>query len=63
MARLLECPDARELSIPELPGVSRVRLPFDDRSLRAIAMVNTLYHLSDVEVFLGEAVRCLEPGR
>ena len=53
--------------ILELPSVSRVvdagvGLPFDDQSLRAIAMVNTLHHLPDVEVFLGEAVRCLEPG-
>ena len=53
--------------ILELPNVSRVldasvRLPFEDRSLRAIAMVNTLHHLPDIQVFLAEAVRCLEPG-
>ena len=53
--------------ILELPHVRRVldasvRLPFDNGSLRAIAMVNTLHHVSDIEVFLGEAVRCLDPG-
>jgi SAM-dependent methyltransferase len=53
--------------ILELPGVDRVldacvRLPFEDRSLRAIAMVNTLHHLPDVERFFAEASRCLEVG-
>jgi SAM-dependent methyltransferase len=53
--------------ILELPGVDRTidasaRLPFDDGSLRGIAMVNTLHHLPDVTVFFRESVRCLEPG-
>jgi SAM-dependent methyltransferase len=53
--------------ILELPGVDRVidacaSLPFQDASLRGIAMVNTLHHLPDVEAFFHEAVRCLEPG-
>ena len=53
--------------ILELPGVDRVidacaALPFEDFSLRGIAMVNTLHHLPDVTVFLAEATRCLEPG-
>jgi SAM-dependent methyltransferase len=51
----------------ELPGVDRVidacaSLPFEGGSLRGIAMVNTLHHLPDVEAFIGEAVRCLQPG-
>ena len=46
--------------ILDLPGVSRIidasaGLPFDDQSLRAIAMVNTLHHISDVEAFFAEA--------
>jgi SAM-dependent methyltransferase len=50
-----------------LPGLDRVidacaSLPFEDGSLRGIAMVNTLHHLPDVEVFVTEAVRCLQPG-
>jgi SAM-dependent methyltransferase len=50
-----------------LPQLDRVidacaALPFDDASLRGIAMVNTFHHLPNVEAFLGEAVRCLEPG-
>ena len=53
--------------ILDLPGVSRIidasaGLPCDDQSLRAIAMVNTLHHLSDVELFFAEATRCLEAG-
>lgn len=53
--------------ILDLPGVSRTidasaGLPFDDQSLRAITMVNTLHHISDVESFFAEATRCLEAG-
>lgn len=53
--------------ILDLPGISRVidassELPFEDQSLRAIAMVNTLHHLPDVESFFGEASRVLEVG-
>ncbi len=53
--------------ILELPGVDRVvdacaPLPFDDASLRGIAMVNTLHHLPDVALFCREGVRCLQPG-
>lgn len=53
--------------ILDLPAVDRTidacgPLPFDDASLRGIAMVNTLHHLSDVTVFFREAIRCLEPG-
>jgi SAM-dependent methyltransferase len=53
--------------ILELPQVSRVLdacagLPFEDGSLRGIAMVNTLHHLPDVEAFFSEASRCLERG-
>jgi len=50
-----------------LPAVDRIidacaALPFDDASLRGIAMVNTLHHLPDVTAFLREAIRSLEPG-
>jgi SAM-dependent methyltransferase len=50
-----------------LPGIDRTLdacapFPFDDASLRGIAMVNTLHHLPDVGVFFREGVRCLEPG-
>jgi SAM-dependent methyltransferase len=53
--------------ILELPGVDRVidacaSLPFEDASLRGIAMVNTLHHLPDVEAFIAEAARCLQSG-
>jgi SAM-dependent methyltransferase len=53
--------------ILDLPGVDRVidasaQLPFEDLSLRGIAMVNTLHHLPDVEFFFGEASRVLDDG-
>ncbi|MBV9687592.1 MAG: methyltransferase domain-containing protein [Alphaproteobacteria bacterium] len=53
--------------ILELPTIDRhvdacARFPFDDASLRGIAMVNTLHHLPDVSAFFGEGVRCLQPG-
>jgi SAM-dependent methyltransferase len=36
--------------------------PFEDRSLRGIAFVNTLHHLPDCRSFFQEASRCLKPG-
>lgn len=38
------------------------RLPFQDRSLRLICMLNAFHHISDAEAFLREAHRCLLPG-
>ena len=38
------------------------KLPFNDGSLRAILMLNVFHHIPDVEVFLGEAERCLTSG-
>ena len=38
------------------------RLPFADRSLRAILMTNVLHHIPDVRRFFAEASRCLRPG-
>jgi len=37
-------------------------LPFTDRSLRAICMMNVFHHIPDVEKFFKEAERCLVPG-
>jgi SAM-dependent methyltransferase len=37
-------------------------LPFPDRSLRLICMMNVLHHLSEVEMFFREAQRCLVKG-
>jgi SAM-dependent methyltransferase len=53
--------------ILELPGIDRVldacaTLPFEDGSLRAIAMVNTLHHLPQVGRFFAEASRSLQVG-
>jgi SAM-dependent methyltransferase len=37
-------------------------LPFADRSLRALVMVDVFHHIPDAGAFLQEASRCLEPG-
>jgi len=42
--------------------VDAAALPFADRSLRFICMLNVFHHLPDVEAFLREADRCLELG-
>jgi len=41
--------------------VDATGLPFRDRSLRAIFLLNTLHHIPDVESFFAEAQRCLVP--
>src|SRR5262249_40398751 len=38
------------------------RLPFTNRSLRAIVMTNVLHHVPDVGCFFAEASRCLHAG-
>lgn len=37
-------------------------LPFDQRALGGIVLVNVLHHMSQVELFLAEAARCVRPG-
>ena len=37
-------------------------MPFADRSLKAIVMVDVFHHIPDSEVFLKEVTRCLRPG-
>jgi SAM-dependent methyltransferase len=53
-------------TIPGTPGVDVVfdaqRLPFQDRSLRAVVMVDVLHHLPDCRRFFAEAARCVRPG-
>lgn len=59
-------PQAIASDVFATPGVDAVldarRLPFANRSLRAIAMVDVLHHIPDVEAFFAEAQRCLRPG-
>jgi SAM-dependent methyltransferase len=49
-----------------LPGIQLVSdaafLPFGDRTLRAITMVDVLHHIPDPRKFLHEASRCLPKG-
>lgn len=37
-------------------------LPFADRALRAIVMIDVLHHLPESRAFLREATRCVRPG-
>ena len=50
----------------QVPGVDLVadgqRLPFQDRALRAIVMLDVLHHLPKVNRFFEEAQRCVKPG-
>jgi|LDZU01.1.fsa_nt_gi SAM-dependent methyltransferase len=39
-----------------------MRLPFPDKSLRAIVMTDVFHHIPDVDQFLREAERTLRPG-
>jgi SAM-dependent methyltransferase len=38
------------------------RLPFADRSMRAIVMTDVMHHMPNVRSFFTEASRCLRPG-
>lgn len=41
---------------------SAEKLPYSDKSLSAIMMVNVLHHIPNPENFFSEAQRCLKPG-
>jgi SAM-dependent methyltransferase len=47
-------------------GVDRIvdarAMPFENRTLRAIFLLNVFHHVPDVEAFFREAQRCLMPG-
>jgi SAM-dependent methyltransferase len=59
-------PDAITSDVLPLPGIDlvfdAVRLPFRDRSLRAVVMTNVFHHLPDVGRFLLEFARCTRSG-
>lgn len=42
--------------------LSALQLPFINKSLRAIMMIDVFHHLQDVDKFLNEAQRCLKVG-
>jgi SAM-dependent methyltransferase len=51
------------LRYPQLDGVvDATRLPFSDRSLSFIGMLDVFHHIPDVGKFLSESQRCLRPG-
>ena len=49
-----------------LPGIDKIfsalNMPFENNSVRAIFMLNTLHHINDIENFLNETERCLKIG-
>jgi SAM-dependent methyltransferase len=59
-------PDVITSDICPDPAIDRVidasRMPFQDRELKGIFMMNVLHHLPDVMAFFREASRCLVPG-
>ena len=62
-----ECvPEILTTDILPYPSVDRVvdatRMPFRDGELRGLFLLNTFHHIPDVETFLSEAVRCLQPN-
>ncbi|MEO5713810.1 MAG: class I SAM-dependent methyltransferase [Luteolibacter sp.] len=42
--------------------IDACELPFDDSSIRAIALTHVLHHIPEVEAFFREATRTLKPG-
>lgn len=42
--------------------IDGTRLPYQDRSLGLLCMMNVFHHIPDVGAFLSEAERCLIPG-
>jgi SAM-dependent methyltransferase len=51
---VLRCPGVRIVA-------DALRLPFAEKSLRAILMTNVLHHIPTVRYFFAEASRCLRP--
>ena len=60
------CPDVITSDVLDLPDIDMKiygeDLPFEDKSLSAILMIDTLHHIPDPELFLHEADRCLVSG-
>ena len=59
-------PGAITTEILPIPGVDVLldgkALPFKDRSLKGVVMVDVFHHLPRVDRFLNEAARCVQPG-
>lgn len=59
-------PDVFTTEILPIPGVDVLLdakdLPFRNRSLKGIVMVDVFHHLPRVDRFLNEAARCIKPG-
>ncbi len=52
--------------IIKLPGCDMIfsahKMPFENKSLSAIFMLDVLHHIPNVNSFFAEAMRCLKPG-
>lgn len=59
-------PDVITTDLIAYPGIDQVvdatRMPFGDRSVRALFLLNVLHHIPDVSAFLRECERTLQPG-
>jgi SAM-dependent methyltransferase len=59
-------PEAITTDVLAYPNVDCVvdarRMPFADRSVRALFLLNVLHHIADVAAFLRESERVLRPG-
>ncbi len=59
-------PEAITSDLIAYPGIDQVvdatKLPFEDRTLKAIFLCNVLHHIQDAETFFAEANRCLVAG-
>ncbi len=58
----LLCTDIMPLAHNDMVLDACADFPFENESLRGIAMVNTFHHLPDAEKFLEQAQRCLVEG-
>ena len=60
------CPDAIATDLEETPWTDRTadccNLPFGDRSIGNLVMIDVFHHLADPRAFLEEAARVLLPG-
>jgi SAM-dependent methyltransferase len=59
-------PDLITTDVLPYEGIDRVvdatEMPFKEASIRFLGMLNVFHHISDVEAFFREAVRCVVPG-
>jgi len=53
--------DINKLPIVDM-HFSALKMPFDDRAVSALFLINVLHHIHDSRLFFKEVQRCLKPG-